>query len=330
MDKLINKIKGFVIAKPIISSILAILIVALLLTTGGLLLSQSKDSLSEIGSFISKKASQTASLFSNDKDGDGLSNKEEEKYGTDPENADTDGDGYLDGEEIASGYNPLKSAPGDELSEAEAVTPRPLPQNLTNALAKTLTAGLTSNKFGLSKDENDINPEVIDKLIDDSFSGQEVASLFSLPDISDQEIKISSEQSPEAARSYASKIYDIIDKNFSSSLFLKSGASEIEVAQAAMESGDFEDLDKYIAAYKQAYDDIKKVRVPVNWKELHKKQLAIFDFYQKVLGAFRDVQDDPLRATIAAEAYPLIIKYETELGQEVLALAQAQGLISSR
>lgn len=43
-----------------------------------------------------------------DTDDDGLYDREEVKiYGTDPKNSDTDGDGYKDGEEVKKGYNPL-------------------------------------------------------------------------------------------------------------------------------------------------------------------------------------------------------------------------------
>jgi hypothetical protein len=45
--------------------------------------------------------------FEVDSDGDGLFDYEEvNAYGTDPLDPDTDGDGYLDGEEVAGGYNP--------------------------------------------------------------------------------------------------------------------------------------------------------------------------------------------------------------------------------
>ncbi|MFT5583305.1 MAG: hypothetical protein ACI9VR_000883, partial [Cognaticolwellia sp.] len=37
---------------------------------------------------------------SRDSDGDGLTDAEEAEWGTDPTDADTDADGYLDGEEI--------------------------------------------------------------------------------------------------------------------------------------------------------------------------------------------------------------------------------------
>jgi len=42
-----------------------------------------------------------------DRDGDGLSNRDEERYGTDPKVADTDGDGIDDGEEVDIGTDPI-------------------------------------------------------------------------------------------------------------------------------------------------------------------------------------------------------------------------------
>jgi hypothetical protein len=41
-----------------------------------------------------------------DRDGDGLSDRAEQKLGTDPDNPDTDGDGLSDGEEVALGTDP--------------------------------------------------------------------------------------------------------------------------------------------------------------------------------------------------------------------------------
>jgi len=41
-----------------------------------------------------------------DPDNDGLTNFLEDKYGTNPAKADTDGDGYNDGDEVKAGYNP--------------------------------------------------------------------------------------------------------------------------------------------------------------------------------------------------------------------------------
>ena len=46
-----------------------------------------------------------------DIDKDGLTLEQEIKYGTNPDLADTDNDGYLDGEEVEGGFNPL--GPGE-------------------------------------------------------------------------------------------------------------------------------------------------------------------------------------------------------------------------
>lgn len=51
-----------------------------------------------------------------DVDQDGLTDDEERLYGTDSQKYDTDGDGYGDGAEVRSGYDPLRSAPGDRVS----------------------------------------------------------------------------------------------------------------------------------------------------------------------------------------------------------------------
>ena len=50
-----------------------------------------------------------------DADKDGLTNREESTWNTDFENPDSDGDGFLDGEEVASGHDPLKPGPDDAL-----------------------------------------------------------------------------------------------------------------------------------------------------------------------------------------------------------------------
>lgn len=42
-----------------------------------------------------------------DTDHDGLTDVQEQLYGTDPTNPDTDGDGFPDGQEVAAGYSPL-------------------------------------------------------------------------------------------------------------------------------------------------------------------------------------------------------------------------------
>ncbi|MCK5123259.1 MAG: hypothetical protein KAQ87_03895 [Candidatus Pacebacteria bacterium] len=49
----------------------------------------------------------TSGISSGDSDQDRLSDNAETIYGTDPNNPDTDGDGYTDGDEVSKGYDPL-------------------------------------------------------------------------------------------------------------------------------------------------------------------------------------------------------------------------------
>jgi len=68
--------------------------------------------------FFALAESQTNNSLFLDSDQDGLTDQEEHMIATDPEKADTDGDGYSDGKEVESGYNPLKPAPGDKIVPA--------------------------------------------------------------------------------------------------------------------------------------------------------------------------------------------------------------------
>ena len=51
-----------------------------------------------------------AATVQNDSDYDGLDDRLEQLFGTDPTNVDTDGDGYPDGEEVYSGYSPTSTS----------------------------------------------------------------------------------------------------------------------------------------------------------------------------------------------------------------------------
>ncbi len=55
---------------------------------------------------VNKGAASTANT---DVDGDGLTEADEKKYGSDPKKADTDGDGFADGVEVKNGYSPTGS-----------------------------------------------------------------------------------------------------------------------------------------------------------------------------------------------------------------------------
>jgi hypothetical protein len=64
-----------------------------------------------------KTLEEVERMISGDSDEDGLSLQEEQAYGTDPNKADTDGDGFKDGDEVNRGFNP--KGPGRVVSPNE-------------------------------------------------------------------------------------------------------------------------------------------------------------------------------------------------------------------
>lgn len=70
---------------------------------------ENASSLQDVFAKIMADQAAQAAADKLDVDNDGLTAKEETKYGTDPNNPDTDGDGFTDGDEISKSYNPLGS-----------------------------------------------------------------------------------------------------------------------------------------------------------------------------------------------------------------------------
>ena len=92
-----------------------------------------------------------------DPDHDGLTNREEAIWNTDPFNPDTDGDGFKDGEEVASGHNPLVPGPND-LINADNLT-----QKFSELAFSGFVAGdLKQNSPNYGKAIGDISSSITD------------------------------------------------------------------------------------------------------------------------------------------------------------------------
>jgi len=86
---------------------------------------------------------------SSDKDGDGLTKREEKELGTDPDNRDTDGDGLSDGEEVRIYFtNPLNpDTDGDGLSDGDELRLHKTDPNKADTDGDGLSDGDEINKY---------------------------------------------------------------------------------------------------------------------------------------------------------------------------------------
>ncbi|MDD5395109.1 MAG: hypothetical protein PHE17_18975 [Thiothrix sp.] len=91
-----------------------------------------------------------------DPDGDGLTNEEEGKLGTDPKNPDSDGDGLLDGVEKTAGTNPLNpDSDGDGIGDKVEVGADPAKPVDTDGDGKANAVDTDDDNDGvLTKNEN--------------------------------------------------------------------------------------------------------------------------------------------------------------------------------
>ncbi|MEK7160479.1 MAG: thrombospondin type 3 repeat-containing protein [Patescibacteria group bacterium] len=247
-----------------------------------------------------------------DSDADGLKDWQESQiYNSDPCQADTDEDGFLDGEEAASGYDPAKKAPGDELPGTKPQTPRPLPVNLTESLRQRLSAqinekGLTA---GFSAEGQLVSPKELE-----SFPGVSEAvwdivqandQLFAPDPLNDSDLKISDDNSLTAFNIYAKKLADCTCPTNNLS---KNGAEEeAALFLKSLQKNDPALLDPGLKNYRAAYQLIKDLSVPSLFAQTHKEILNIVSSTIKVYVALQKFESDPLIASLALQQYGAII-----------------------
>jgi len=256
-----------------------------------------------------------------DADNDGLMDWQEEVYQTNSCRPDSDGDGYLDGEEVSSGYDPAKAAPGDELPGVDASS-RALPQNLTQVLAQDLSQQVIEGKLGNISDALDpLAIQTSSRVVNDAI--QQIISNarqeFSLPDIPDSEIIVISDNSPAAIGDYAKKVSETIDyqarkKSVNQEVY----ESENEILYLAVQNKDFTEVNKYIDFYGKIFEEIKQVPAPSSLKDIHKQQLGIFQVTKNIYKAVKEIDSDPLKASLALEQYQEVMNLSLEISQEVI------------
>lgn len=243
-----------------------------------------------------------------DSDHDGLTDWQEINiYHTDPCNPDTNGDGYLDGESVASGYDPAAKDSNTRLPGANPVSPRPLPQNLTDALSQELKDQISQGQIP----QLDANGSLLSASSTDfeSFPGVQAVvdemaksntDYFAPDAIDDSQIKTTPDNSREAILNYAAEASAAFSHSAPKS------QTETEMFSNAIENSDFSELDSNLQNYKNAYGRLKELTVPIDLVAIHKEQLDIISQLIKIYTAIKDINNDPLKADMALQSYKTV------------------------
>ncbi len=274
---------------------------------------------SDKGSLLGSRTSEVFQENFKDSDNDGLRDWEEELFHTNPNNPDTDGDGYLDGEEIDSGHNPLVKAPGDKIS----FYPLPLGEkyNITQKVLSDETLDSMLDSYVLQKGEyiedhpEIYSPETFSAFTKDSTIQEmsqraladsypvllekaeqiilEIPEIFEI-NITDEDIKISEDNSSEAVRLYLSQVSTLLNSDV---FFLQEETFRALIL--AIQNNNFSYLDGLIKTNDTKIEQVKAITVPSSWKEIHKEGLELTLQIRNIFVSFRDIQNDPLKAYVA-------------------------------
>ncbi len=223
-----------------------------------------------------------------DPDHDGLTNREESYWNTDPFNPDTDGDGFKDGEEVASGHDPLIPGPNDLLNNG----------NLTDKLSNLTLSGLYEGSLTPG------TPNYDKSLSDMALAIMDDAAKSLNPEIDFNKLKIisSSKKNQEA---YLEEISGPFDN------FLKTYGDEMKNLQkylGLIGSNGFnnKDLISYFQTKEQGFQEIfnkaSSLNVPQNWVQSHVRFLHFIKNLQMTNSSIAHGSEDPVKASTALSA----------------------------
>lgn len=278
-----------------------------------------------------------------DSDQDGLSNDEEALYKTDPLDKDSDDDGYMDGVEVESGYDPLKPAPGDRVapvvtsnaSEPSVSNTNNVTEQVSAEIATLVQANAAEGSGELTND--DIMTAMQDVL---NQSDQEVV----LPEVNMDEIKIKTvskklkakqreEREREDAVEYLTVMAYILANNaprkFSEGSDFGSMISSVGVGSlTSMALGDSDALEDLAKKGEKTLKEIKDIEVPEGMLDVHAKaiKMAKYSITLKEEVKGKNQQQDPLGQIASFSKIQGLLGVMSDFSQEVFAKMNDLGI----
>lgn len=227
-----------------------------------------------------------------DWDKDGIPNEEESIFRTDPFNPDTDGDGFLDGEEVAAGCSPIIPKPNDCKDELAKMD---IKKNLTDEFSQLITGGLLSG---------DLNPK------NQNFSKSittlaEKAKLESIKllSVDDSQIivNIKKDDTKESRQEYVNQLVQIAENYF----LITSKPYKTNI----FDEDKIFNLNSQIEDTEKLYNKVSNLQVPTSWSDFHRKLIKFIKKNLLYFKALNNANQDPLKSMI-------ILSRSTDLNME--------------
>lgn len=309
-----------------INIIVVILILLTGISIGGYLVLKSKISQADFLKQVAQDLNEQKLI--DDPDHDGLKDWEEKIYQTNPNKSDTDGDGYLDGEEVAAGYDPTKPAPNDQLADNSGQTSqliRPEPGNLTQILGYILSHQMRFEPLPPLANLQDVNSlestleSVMDEKIVQALEKSSTNFLAEfMPPFQEGQFEITPDNNLAAIQNYTKKIAEKIGW-LDSCQDINNLQDEAEIIQQSIETKNFKQVSCLANSYLQAYQELIKIPVPLDWLNIHRKLLTILWDFHKVHQYLPEYEKDPLKGVLVIEKFEETSKNFAQLFKEIKA-----------
>lgn len=264
------------------------------------------------GWYVMADESSTGKNFFQDADQDGLSNEEEKAIGTDPDEADTDNDGYTDGVEIESGFNPLKPAPGDRITPETNVLGVEDINNDTSGNLTTITSSVVADLVEEAATQTDgtqsLTPEQVSVALQDALSKSQEELV--LPEVDMDTIKVKKlPKSLKGDKREDRDRKDVVEYFTVMGYMLATNSpvqmlSEKDFERAMMQittqstdsitNGDLGYLDMLEKQGKKLYEQMKDIEVPESVLELHVNAMQLALYGGELKKELKKTQTDPV------------------------------------
>lgn len=260
---------------------------------------------------LNKQQSNLSFESDKDWDNDGLTNKEESYWNTDPNNSDTDGDGYLDGEEVASGHDPLIPGPDDLL---------PTDDNLTMKMSQLALAGLYE---GSLRPDSPTYEEALNYLA--TAIADNAVNSFEF-DLSKIKLNIinSDEYSDQKYMEELSIIYEnLLEIFIEQMLSLEENLNNIG-AYGMAHGGVVDSFKGSASGYEKILGELLKMNIPNRWANNHLGIVKLVGELSQTSQSVISGSDDPIKAAVGLnkifQLWNMLPKITAEYSEKIKAL----------